>query len=130
MTARRIFQLMAELTDVSLDGLSDGQSLVWDASAEKWVPAFAGPKDISVAFPIATLTVAGDAYQFPIAKALPVVVINGIATFDRGSGEAFEFPVAQGGDGAPSGSFATDGILIYFTAHGQNWQFPATLIIP
>lgn len=131
--ARRIFKALRELTDVDLAGLADGQTLTWNADAEKWVAAdFSGgaePPGMAVTFPIAALTIDGDEYTFPVNRALPVVVINGIATFTVG-GESFEFPVAEGGDGAPAGTFATDGVLVFFTAHGVNWQFPATLTIP
>ena len=131
--ARRIFKALRELTDVDLDGLADGMVLIWNADAEEWqagnVSGTPAPAGMSVTFPIATLDIDGTGYEFPVNRALPVVVLNGIATFYF-DGEAFEFPVAEGGDGAPAGTFATDGVLVFFTAHGVNWQFPATQVIP
>jgi hypothetical protein len=127
--ARRIFKALRELLDVDLTGLEDGQLLAWDATAQKWLPQHPGiqPDGMGVAFPIGTLNIDGQDYTFPVNRGHPVVVLNGIAAFNFG-GAVFEFPVAEGGDGAPAGTFATDGVLVYFTAFGVNWQFPATLI--
>lgn len=128
--ARRIFKRLGEMTDVE-PGATDGQVLAWNQADGLWKPAAIAqspiPDGLAADYPFGTITIAGDSYQFPLNRALPVTVINGIATFHY-YGESFEFPVGEGGPGAPAGTFDTDGILIFFTAHGTNWQFPATLL--
>lgn len=87
----------------------------------------ATPPGMTVSFPIGALTIGGDVYEFPLNRALPVTVSDGVATFTYG-GNAYAIPVTNDGPGAPAGTFDTDGVLIFFTAHGLNWQFPATLL--
>ncbi len=131
IVARRIFRRLSELTDVDLTDLDDGEGLAWDEAEGKWKPGSSGGgaelPGVSVEFPIATLTIGPSSYQFPVAAALPVVVINSIAMFNFG-GNAFAIPVSEGGPGAAAGTFETDGVLIYFSAFGVNYQFPATII--
>jgi len=38
----RIFRKLAQMLDVNLSGLSDGDALVWDEGTEKWVPGAGG----------------------------------------------------------------------------------------
>lgn len=38
MTLRSVPHAFAHLSDVDVDGLADGDGLVWDASAGRWVP--------------------------------------------------------------------------------------------
>lgn len=128
--ARRIFKYLRELLDVDLTGLMNGNTLIYDASDQKWKPGTASggasPPGVSVEEPIATVAIQGAEFTWPVSSSLPIVVLGGIAQMQV-DGLAYEWPVSDGGPGAPPGVFDTDGVLVYFTVFGVNYQFPATL---
>jgi len=45
---------LADLTDVDLTGLADGDVIVWDAGSGTWIPATATPPDTTLWVPVMT----------------------------------------------------------------------------